>query len=157
MTCPAERPDAARATPGGLSTEAINPSTPPSELSFPVDAVRLKRASLGSVLVMHQIVRRFLDQADDNLVALAVAISGRKQTEVDVVAHQLLAVSINYGMTAVAHVVRELEYRNRQGAWIEVAKAFTQLHGGLDTTRQRLAELLGEMPPPPPASPAATH
>ena len=133
------------------------PAAPPPDIgeapAAPVNLERLLEITGHDAEMHRQIVRDYLEQSEEILSAMALAIEARSAPDIRELAHKLCGSSGSCGMQAIVPPLRKLEQLG-QAAQFERAHEFHQdAVRQLNRIRRFLASQLPATPPPLPSPP----
>jgi signal transduction histidine kinase/CheY-like chemotaxis protein/HPt (histidine-containing phosphotransfer) domain-containing protein len=114
-------------------------SLPGSSEDAPVDMQQLVEVS-GGPEVLPELIRLYLEQSNQLIEDLGVAIRSGMAGEVERCAHKLLGSSANCGMTAVLPALRELEAMGRTAQLEQAEKAYANASQQLERIKEFLRQ-----------------
>lgn len=109
----------------------------------PVDFERLKEIFGDDMGGIKDLLKMYLNQADELMPALQAAVDGGVAEQITRLAHKLAGASVACGLNLVADPLHRLEERGRSGSIVEAGRWFEETTRALGEAREWILKTLG--------------
>ncbi|WP_367872086.1 response regulator [Luteolibacter sp. Populi] len=138
--------------PPGTSASPSPPADLSSAPAAPVNLERLLEVTGHDTEMFRQIVHDYLEQAEEILCSMVLAIEGRSADGIRDLAHKLCGSSNSCGMEAIVPPLRRLEQLGKAAQFDAVQESYQDAVRQLNRIRRFLVSHLADLPPASPSN-----